>query len=351
MATNGLARIEQGIALLAEAKKAITRGAPVPELKQLRDQSEALRSLVKKAALGLDVQNLAAESKLRTERAIGDALLDMKRNGQRASGRGSRKTDLHDASPPTLSDLGIEQTEAHRWQKIASIPEKVFEKHIEETKENEDEITTAGTLLLSKMFNKKQKSESIKWSAKTEITEDLPALIASGTKFACVYADPPWKYGNQGTRASTDNHYPTLTVPEIAAMPVTELVADEALLFLWTTNGFLFESKNVIDSWGFEFKSSIVWVKPQIGIGNYVRNSHEFLLIASRGGMLTTDAANAQISWIESKRTDHSRKPHVFREIIENISIGPRIEMFGREKIEGWTVFGNQVKGLFERGE
>lgn len=326
MAT-GLARIQQGIALLDEAKRAIARAAPIEELKQIRDQSEAIRSLAKKAGLGLEVLNLAAESKLRTERAIGDALALMKKhNGDPRS---------HDVT--RLSDLGIEKMESHRWQKLASIPEKRFEEYIADA----EEITTAEALRLAKSETRAVKRRSAE--NKTAVSSSLEEIEQSGTKFTCIYADPPWQYGNQGTRAATKHHYDTMTPEQVAAMPVQSLVADEALLFLWTTNGFLFESKQVIDGWGFEFKSSIVWIKPQIGIGNYVRNSHEFLLIASRGGMLTSDARKKQRSWVQVDRKGHSRKPDDFRRIVEQLSEGPRLELFGRERIEGWTVFGNQI--------
>ena len=96
-------------------------------------------------------------------------------------------------------------------------------------------------------------------------------LSPKGSRFSTIYADPPWKYDNQGTRAATDNHYPTLTVEQIAAEPVAELAADNCHLHLWTTNGFLPAAFYVIEAWGFEYKSMFVWVKPTLGIGNYYR--------------------------------------------------------------------------------
>lgn len=177
---------------------------------------------------------------------------------------------------------------------------------------------------------------------------DLVHLATLGRKFGCVLADPPWQYENQGTRAATDNHYDTMTVPEIAALPVADLAADKALLWLWTTNGFLRESFSVIDAWGFEFKSSYVWVKPQIGIGNYIRNAHEWLLICARGGQ--TSLATDVCSWGKFDRTQHSSKPEPIRkEVIEPSSPGPRLELFGRRCINGWTVWGNQIeRGMFD---
>lgn len=168
---------------------------------------------------------------------------------------------------------------------------------------------------------------------------DLAQL--NGKKFSCIYADPPWKYSNQGTRASTDNHYSTMTVEEIAVLPIGELAEENCHLHLWTTNAFLFECPKIFAAWGFEFKSSFVWVKPQMGIGNYWRNSHEVLLLAVKGSM-TAKARNLR-SWAEISRGAHSVKPDQVRHMIEQISPGPYLELFGRRYAKGWTVFGNEL--------
>ncbi|MCW2226998.1 MT-A70 family methyltransferase [Bradyrhizobium elkanii] len=112
---------------------------------------------------------------------------------------------------------------------------------------------------------------------------DLLALIERGVKFSTIYADPPWLYDNQATRASTENHYGGMTIAELCDLPIRDLVTDDGHLHLWTTNAFLFECPKIFDAWGFEFRSSYVWTKPQMGIGNYWRNSHEILLTAIRG--------------------------------------------------------------------
>jgi hypothetical protein len=120
-------------------------------------------------------------------------------------------------------------------------------------------------------------------SSGTCTTEDLFALAATGAKFGTIYADPPWLYDNQATRASTGNHYAGLTVDQLCELPIRDLAARDAHLHLWTTNAFLFDAPRIFSAWGFEFRSSLVWVKRQMGIRNYWRNSHEFLLTAIRG--------------------------------------------------------------------
>lgn len=180
-------------------------------------------------------------------------------------------------------------------------------------------------------------------TAETCTTDDLAALASAGMRFGTVYADPPWQYGNQGTRASTGRHYSGMSVDDIAALPVAELAASDAHLHLWTTNGFLFDSKRIIEAWGFEYKSCFVWVKPSIGIGNYWRVSHEFMLFGVRGSAPFRDRSLS--SWAEYPRGEHSGKPEQVRSLIERASPGPRLELFGRNcHAPGWTIWGDGIE-------
>ena len=198
-----------------------------------------------------------------------------------------------------------------------------------------------------------KKAEKAGWSV-AELRKALRAarngkpggIDAEPGTYKTIYADPPWKYGNQATRAATDNHYETLDVDDICALEidgvhVSELAASNSHLHLWTTNAFIFEAKRVIEAWGFEYKSCFVWVKPQIGIGNYWRVSHEFMLFGIRGKLKY--ANRSQSSWLESPRTRHSTKPGRVREIVELVSPAPRLELFAREKHPGWTSWGNEA--------
>ena len=170
----------------------------------------------------------------------------------------------------------------------------------------------------------------------------LQALIERGNQYATVYADPPWQYENYRTRGAAANHYPTMTVDEIAQLPVERLAARSAHLHLWTTNGFLFDAKRVIEAWGFTYKSVLLWIKPTIGLGHYWRVSHEFLLLGVRGTGVAFRNRSCR-SWVEAKRTAHSRKPEVVRRMIEDVSPGPYLELFARSSTPGWTVWGNEV--------
>jgi len=176
------------------------------------------------------------------------------------------------------------------------------------------------------------------------IAHDLNELVEAGAQFSTIYADPPWQYSNTAARGAAANHYPTMDLNELCELPVAKLASPHAHLHLWTTNGFLPDAFSVIEAWGFTYKSCFVWVKPQLGMGNYWRVSHEFLLFAIRGQLSFMD--NTQRSWLLSRRRKHSEKPYAVREIIEQVSPGPYLELFGREAIPNsdWTVFGNQVE-------
>ena len=181
-------------------------------------------------------------------------------------------------------------------------------------------------------------------SSGPNIVSDLGNLVVAGHKYRTVLADPPWRYANIASRGAAENHYPTMTVDEICREPIPLLVEDRAHLHLWATNSLLEEAFCVIRAWGFEYKSCLVWTKPRIGLGNYWRVSHEFLLFGIRGRLHFR--RNDVPSWVMAPRAKHSRKPFRFRQLIELVSPGPYLELYGREEQPntGWTVYGNQVE-------
>ena len=315
------------------ARTALAEAASVDEVLVIRNKAEALRAYIRQSGESLEMQNRCAEIRIRAERRAGELLTGIEK------GR-PRKGDT--MSP--LSKLGVTKKQSSRWQKIASVPEDVLTKHITATFMAEKELTSASVRRLARSLENANRNGAID----KDVTGTLTSLADCGRKFATIYADPPWQYGNQGTRAATDNHYPTMSIEEICGLPVKDVAEERSLLFLWATSGFLVEAlTQVIPAWGFTYKSGMVWVKPQMGIGNYVRLSHEYLLIANRGGLRPN--GRSQISWVEADRCRHSKKPDLFREIVERISPGPRLEMFAREQHEGWVSWGNQVGPLARR--
>ena len=176
------------------------------------------------------------------------------------------------------------------------------------------------------------------------VVRSLDELLATGHVFPTVYADPPWTYRNQFSRAAAVNHYATLSLQDICDLPVPQLAAANSHLHLWATTPLLQEALTVMAAWGFQYKSCFVWVKDKMGMGNYWRVSHELLLFGIRGSLPFRDCAVR--SWLQCRRTVHSRKPELIRLLVERVSPGPYLELFGRAEVHDaeWTVFGNEIE-------
>jgi N6-adenosine-specific RNA methylase IME4/ParB-like chromosome segregation protein Spo0J len=163
-------------------------------------------------------------------------------------------------------------------------------------------------------------------------------------KYRVIYADPPWKYGNTMPEYFYEqaDHYPLMTVEELCAMPVKEIAEDNAVLFMWVTSPILEESFQVINAWGFKYKASFVWDKIKHNMGHYNSVRHEFLLVCVRGSC-QPDVKKLFDSVVSEERTEHSKKPETFRNIIDTIyTHGKKLELFARTTAEGWEVFGNE---------
>ena len=185
---------------------------------------------------------------------------------------------------------------------------------------------------------------------------DNLAVIALGNeeldtsiRYPVIYADPPWRYENPpigATSRAIENHYPTMTLEEICALPVSDLATDDAILYLWATAPKLAECMDVIKAWGFEYRTNLVWDKEKIGMGYHARNQHELLLVCKRGNIPPPEAGTQPSSVYREARGAHSAKPHFFYEMIEAAYPQlPKMEMFCRSPREGWAVWGNQSRG------
>jgi len=333
------------IMLLSSAQRALAEAKTLDEVKDLRDKAVAVKAYAKKAQLGKHLVVDASVIKLRAERRLGELLQEIEladsSPGNQHTGPVASSEDMNSVS---LADLGISKSDSSRSQRVATLPEDEFERYIVQNTDQQREPTIAGALRLVKQQQARSGPSAPNSQPAESVVDDLAILIRKNAKYSAIYADPPWPYSNQATRAATSNHYPTMSIDDICSEPVEQLCGDQAHLHLWTTNGFLFDAFDVIEAWGFTYKSCFLWVKPHIGIGNYWRVSHEFLLLGVRGKLTFQDKGVR--SWIEHKRTEHSRKPLAVRELVERVSPGPYLEMYGRQTPpnENWTVYGNQVQ-------
>ncbi|MAX74115.1 MAG: S-adenosylmethionine-binding protein [Nioella sp.] len=183
---------------------------------------------------------------------------------------------------------------------------------------------------------------------------DLRGFL-DGQKFGTIMADPPWRFTNRTGKVAPEHkrlaRYPTMTLQDICDLPVEEHLADRAHCYLWVPNALLPDGLKVLSSWGFEYKSNIIWHKIRKdggsdgrGVGFYFRNVTEILLFGVRGkDVRTLPPGRRQVNLFGTRKREHSRKPDEQYQIIESCSWGPYLELFGRGKRENWTVWGNQA--------
>ncbi|WP_273845442.1 MT-A70 family methyltransferase [Rubrobacter calidifluminis] len=163
-------------------------------------------------------------------------------------------------------------------------------------------------------------------------------------RYELIYADPPWRYEHARTDSRRiENHYPTMSLQEIKDLKVP--AAEDATLFLWATSPKLDQSLEVMRAWGFEYRTSLVWVKDKIGMGYYARQRHELLLVGKRGNPPVPEPHNRPDSVIESPRLEHSAKPEVVYELLERMyPHATKVELFCRRPREGWDAWGNEIE-------
>jgi N6-adenosine-specific RNA methylase IME4 len=179
--------------------------------------------------------------------------------------------------------------------------------------------------------------------------------VAGAERFATVLADPPWRFQNRTGKMAPEHRrlsrYGTMSLAAICDLPVAEIVAVPAHLYLWVPNALLPEGLVVMQAWGFAYKSNLVWHKQRRdgqsdgrGVGFYFRNVTELLLFGVRGRNARTLApGRRQVNYMGTRKREHSRKPDEQYDLIEACSPGPRLELFARGVRDGWTTWGNQA--------
>lgn len=232
----------------------------------------------------------------------------------------------------TIKELGLNQTQAQHFETLAEHPD-IVEQVKQEAKENDDFPTRTEVLNRIKTEARGQEIEKQKAdikSGKVILPEGLSEVII---------IDPPWNYGREydpdGSRVA--NPYPEMTQDELAAMKLQ--AAPDSVLFLWTTHAFIFQAKELMDIWGFEYKCVMVWDKEKMGIGSWLRMQCEFCLIGIKGKPLWTNTTWRDI--IHESRREHSRKPEEFYKMVKEITTGRIHEYFSRTPREGISSSGN----------
>ena len=254
---------------------------------------------------------------------------------------GTKRVKLQNATlQDTATDLGL----AHGVHRATIIRDGKRAEAIDRL------AVTAPEKAQSVLDGKKRFNQVIQETRVVEVHEKLVNIEIPKGKHRVIYADPPWWYAtpqHSKTEQATvlKSHYPSMKIDEICALPVKQMAADNAVLFLWTTSPLLFEAGKVIEAWGFTYKASIIWDKVKHNVGHYVSVRHEFLLICTRGSC-PKDSDKLADSVVVMERTEHSAKPDIFRNMIDEMYVpvkGDRVELFARADLpKHWKAWGNQ---------
>lgn len=322
-----LSRFEKATQALAEIRDAASA-------KQVMDMAVAAEAWARAAKMGDDAEQYARGIRYAAEIKLGEILKAApKATGTRTVGGDAKSggsVEVPPEQPPTLSDLGISKKLSAESQRLADLPDDA-------------KIALARGEIKPSVALREQK--------RSMLSQRVAALPAG--KFRVIYADPPWKYGDE--RAGLEKgdtaaaaQYPTMPTAQICELApdgrhVSDLAADDAVLFMWATFPLLLDGLDVIKAWGFKYKTAFVWDKQRSNIGNYHDARAELLMIATRGSCpIEINTRPKQVQSIA--RGKHSAKPEDFRQLIDSLyPTGPRIELFRRGVApDGWKIWGNE---------
>jgi N6-adenosine-specific RNA methylase IME4 len=251
------------------------------------------------------------------------------------AGRRSQKNLLPALEPATLPARGERPRDAAA--RLAGVSARTIQ-DAQTVKDNDRELferLKAGLVPAHRAAKEIRRGER---EARLRTAPPLPRGL-----YEVIYADPPWRSPSPGSEWAPEQHYPTMETEEIKALPVP--VAADALLFLWVPNALLPGGLEVLEAWGLTYRTNLVWVKPSIGIGFWLRNRHELLLLGRKGDYPLPEEAERPDSVIEAARRRHSQKPEQAYVLIERMCPGAtKLELFARGRPRaGWEAWGNEV--------
>jgi N6-adenosine-specific RNA methylase IME4 len=317
--------VDQVLAKLDTARTALAEAKTMQETKVILDMATAAEVYAKRQKLGEEAISYATAIKIEALRQLGNMLKETDRNkGVRLAGRSIGGAIIEPPTDtPTLLELGLDK-------KISSLAQQVADLSDEEIEKVQNGVTLAST---------------IKEHRRQQIVKEAKHVGYPKGKYRIVYADPPWNYGDKrdGRTTGAEDHYVSMTIKELCDLPIKEIAEDNAVLFLWVTSPLLEECFEVVKAWGFEYKTSFIWDKVKHNMGHYNSVRHELLLICTKGSCLP-DNRKLFDSVQSVERTEHSKKPEEFRQIIDTLyTYGNKIELFARQKTDNWESWGNDA--------
>lgn len=313
---------------LVEAEKALSVAVGVDQVKLVMDVAAAQEVFAKRQKLGEEIIGFAHAIKTRALAKLGELLKSIPKN---QGARGIGKSGVPQENP-TLKDYGVDKKTSAIAQQLAALPAETREAIAQR------EVTMHEVMGDVRRVARMEKLAEISKANTPLMDEDTQPV-------PILYVDPPWRYEHVETESrAIENQYPTMSLEELCAFPAASAATDDAVLFMWAPSPKLAEAFEVLHSWAFNYRTCMVWVKRQIGMGYYARQQHELLLIATRGNPPTPAPSDRPASVIMADRTEHSKKPDEFYEAIERMyPLLPKRELFQRKPRPGWFGWGNQA--------
>lgn len=313
----------------AGLEHAVALGDPAM-VTDVQRRADAIRYLSKKAKLSIGAVNAAARLKTDAEWEAGRMLREAKAEGEYGPG-------IKTPNNGGLRKLDISTQDLSRWQDMSRVDRDQIDAYYQEREQQQTEIASSA---IAHMGARIRRMEKI-----TEKQHAYEVLPADDRPVPVIYADPPWRYDFAVSDSrKIENQYPTMTTEDIAKEdPAPE---EDAVLFMWVTSPKLREGLHVMEAWGFKYRTSMVWVKPQIGMGYYARSQHELLLIGALGSLPAPLPQHRPSSVIDGRRTEHSAKPDL-RPLLDSMYPGLwKREMFSRVPAAGlWLTHGYERNG------
>lgn len=244
----------------------------------------------------------------------------------------------------------LTKQEIQEFAKIPKQAENEIKKNViiaSEEEINKQIEIKANELVKAKLQTIEAQKEAKKVERKNYIEAQKEAINSGEVKlpegkFEVVVIDPPWNYGREydPENSRVANPYPEMSQDQLLELEIPS--ADNSVIYLWTTHKFLFDAKELLDNWGFDYKATLVWNKEKMGMGAWFRMQCEFCLVGIKGKPLWNNTKWRDV--ISEPRREHSRKPEIFYEMINEINAGRKLDYFSRSNREGWSVYGNDTQ-------
>lgn len=306
-----------------------------------RDRVAAMEEVLKRALRDreerLYAQNLLAELRLHQERWLGKWLADNVNH----SGGGDRRSSTRGGTAARDLPDGISKNQSSAFQRLAAMSAAAFDRYLSDARDARKEITTAGALKFSLGQPTKSRNaprRSVRHPLIGPASSALRRIRAEHPRFGTVLVDPPWKAGTDGDDGGGADGHLTLSVEELARLPVGVVAAEDSHLHLLVPDEFLFDCPRLLSGWGFTYRGVFVWTTPETMPGSFWQVAHVCMVLGARGGRSFIDRSVR--SWAEL-RTQH--RAEAVRSLVRQVSPGPYLDLFGRSAAAGWVGGGSDL--------